>query len=199
MFNEIKRKLFHLVGLAIPIGYYIINDKSKALIIMVMVTAIYFTFEILRRINPKFEKLFILNFADIMRPEERKTITATGFYLLSSILTIALFSKTVAIISLLFLILGDSNAALVGKGWGRIKILSKTLEGSLACFITCFLIAFVSSRLNPLITLEPHIAIAGAFVATIVEFVSVGSYDNFTIPLASGFVMQLLTKQPFLA
>ena len=210
IFNEIKRKLFHIAGLGIPIGYYFVDKKSTALIIMLIVTAVYFSIEILRRISPKFEKLFLLNFSDIMRPEERKTITAIGYYLISSILTIALFSKTVAITSLFFLILGDSNAALVGKRWGRIKIYSKTLEGSLACFATCFLIALISSRIDflitlissdlaPLIALHPLVALAGAFTATIVEFVSVGGYDNFTIPLLSGFVMQLLTGQPFLS
>jgi len=192
IYNEIKRKFFHLAGLGIPVGYYFVDDKSTSLIIMVIVTSVYFGIEILRRIDPKFEKRFLLNFSPIMRPEERKTITATGYYLISSILTIFAFEKTVAIISLLFLILGDSIAALVGKRWGHIKIFSKTLEGSLACFSVCFLIALINSRLDPLIAIDPLIALAGAFTATIVEFISVGSYDNFTIPLASGFVMQIL-------
>lgn len=186
IFSEINRKLFHLTGLAIPFGYYLVGDKSTALIIMIIVNVIYFGIEILRKIDPRFEKLFLLNFSHIMRPEERKTITATGYYLISSILTIALFSKTVAILSLLFLILGDSIAAIVGKSLGHIKILSKTLEGSLACLTVCFLIGALIGRLSP------FVALAGAFTATIVEFISVGSYDNFTIPLASGFVMQIL-------
>lgn len=210
IFSEIKRKIFHTAGLGIPIGYYFVDDKSTVLIVMVIVTVVYFAFEILRQISPKFEKLFTWVFSDIMRPEEHKTFTTTGYYLLSAISTIALFSKTVAITSLFFLILGDSNAALVGKRWGRIKIYSKTLEGSLACFVTCFLIAMISSRidfllalvseeLDSLIALDPLIALAGAFAATIAEFVSTGGYDNFTIPLAAGFVMQILTKQPFLS
>lgn len=185
IFSEIKRKLFHLIGLAIPIGYYLVGDKSTSLIILITVTAVYFGIEVLRRIDSRFEKLFLLNFSDIMRPEEQKTITATGYYLISSVLTIALFGRTVAILSLLFLILGDSIAAIIGKSLGRIKISSKTLEGSLACFIMCSFIAMLGR-------LSSGIALAGAFTATVVEFISVGSYDNFTIPLASGFVMQLL-------
>ena len=105
IFNEIKRKFFHIAGLGIPIGYYLVDDKSTALIVMVIVTAVYFGLEILRQFNKKFEKLFISIFSDIMRPEEQKTFTATGYYLISSISTIALFSKTIAIISLLFFIL----------------------------------------------------------------------------------------------
>lgn len=209
IFNEIKRKIFHIAGLSIPIGYYFVDEKKTALIVMALVTVGYFGFEILRQISHKFEKLFIWICSDIIRPEEHKTFTATGYYLLSSILTIALFSKEIAITSLFFLILGDSNAALVGKRWGRIKMYSKTLEGSMACFATCFLIALVSCRidfllalissdLKPLIALHPLVALVGAFTATIVEFVSKGGYDNFTIPLASGFIMQILAPQPFL-
>lgn len=185
IFKEINRKLFHLTGLAIPIGYYLISDKKTTIIVMIIVNAVYFSIEILRRVDPRFEKLFLLNFADIMRPEEQKTITATGYFLISSLITIALFGKTVAILSLLFLILGDSIAAVVGKSLGRIKIYSKTLEGSLACLTVCFLIAMIAK-------LNPYIALIGAFTATVVEFISVGGYDNFTIPLASGFVMQIL-------
>jgi len=185
IFKELKRKLFHLTGLAIPVGYYFVNDKRIALIIVIILTAVYFSIELRRRIDPKFGERFLLRFSHIMRPEERKTVTASGYYLVSSILTIALFDKTVAIVSLLFLILGDSAAAIVGKSLGEIKISSKTLEGSLACFSVCFLIALIA-RINP------FTALAGAFTATFVEFISVGHYDNFTIPLASGFVMQIL-------
>ena len=83
------------------------------------------------------------------------------------------------------MILGDMSAALVGKMWGRTKLLGKkSLEGSAACFVVCVLIALV--KLNPVI------AIIGALVATIVELIPFPIDDNLTVPLVSGAVMHFL-------
>jgi glycerol-3-phosphate acyltransferase PlsY len=98
-----------------------------------------------------------------------------------------MFDKTLAIVCLGFLTLGDLFAALIGKKWGRIKLFSqKSLEGSLACFTVCALIA--------LIKFHPVIAITGAIVATLIELLPTGLDDNVTMPLISGVVMQMLIR-----
>ena len=38
---------------------------------------------------------------------------------------------------------GDAAAALCGKGFGRVKVGDKTLEGAIGCFLLCFLLTFL--------------------------------------------------------
>ena len=106
---------------------------------------------------------------------------------MSIFLCILLFAKVLAIVCILFMIFGDMAAALVGKMWGKTKLLAgKSLEGSAACFIVCAAIALVK--------LDPTIAIIGAFVATIVELIPFPIDDNLTVPLISGAVMHFLMQ-----
>ena len=85
-----------------------------------------------------------------------------------------------------FLAFGDTLAALVGMKFPFMKIGSKTLSGSLACFIVCLLIGLI---FNFEISLE--IILIGAFAATIAELISIKINDNISIPLLSGCAMYL--------
>lgn len=185
IWHEVKRKSVHLAGLIIPIAYYFVGKKT-GIIILGSVTAFIFLCELLRFVNPKFNNFFCRLFSSLLRGHEREDVTGTGYFLFGALLSIILFEKRHAIVCSYFLILGDFFAALVGIKWGRIKILPpKSLEGSLACFSVCLLVA-LAHKLNPII------AVAGAFTATIVELVSLGINDNLTIPIISGFVMWIV-------
>ena len=105
------------------------------------------------------------------------------YFLFSTILTILLFPKPIAIASLLILIFADTAAALVGKAIGRVPIGGKTLEGSLAFFITSLLIVWIYPNLN---RCSGTLAALGA---TVIEILPVRMYDNLTIPLIAGAIM----------
>ena len=126
-------------------------------------------------------------FSPILRSQEQKGgPTGATYFLIGSFLCVLFFDKTLAIVCLCFLTLGDLCAALIGKQWGRIKLFSrKSLEGSVACFVVCAAIAL-------LMRLHPAVAITGALVATVVELLPIGVDDNITMPLISGFAMHLL-------
>jgi glycerol-3-phosphate acyltransferase PlsY len=105
------------------------------------------------------------------------------YFLFSTILTIILFPKSIAIASLLILILADTAAALVGKAIGKVPIHGKTLEGSMAFFLTSLLIVLIYPSLN---RFSGSLAALGA---TLVELVPVEINDNLTIPLVAGAIM----------
>ena len=73
------------------------------------------------------------------------------YFIFSAILTILLFPKSIAIVSLLILILSDTAAAIIGKWIGRIRIFGKTLEGSMAFLITSLLIVWIYPNLRPIL------------------------------------------------
>jgi dolichol kinase len=79
-------------------------------------------------------------------------------------------------------------AALVGRIFGKVKIVnsSKTLEGSLAFFISCFLVIIIMP------SFPFWIGLVGALIATLVEALSIPVNDNFSVPLLSGLVMEIL-------
>ncbi len=186
MAQELRRKSIHLLGLAVPIGYAF-TTRQTTLIIVGFLVAVALLVELLKVLSPAFRNLFVRMFSPMLRSRERKgEFTGATYYLIGSFLCILFFDKTLAIVCLCFLTLGDLFAAVIGKQWGRIKLFSrKSLEGSLACFIVCALIAL-------LMKFHPAVAITGAVVATLIELLPIGLDDNLTMPLISGLVMELL-------
>ncbi len=185
MAQELRRKSIHLFGLLVPIIYSFV-EKPTALIIVGLLTLIALLIELLKTLSPPFRDLFFRILSPMLRSHERRGgVTGATYYFIGSFLCILIFNKNLAIVCLCFLILGDLFAALIGKQWGRTKLIAKkSLEGSLACFVVCALIA--------LMKYHPVIALAGALVATLVELFPTGLDDNLTMPLASGLVMQLI-------
>jgi len=185
MAHELRRKSMHLVGLIVPI-IYILIEKHPAVIVVGALMLIALLIELLKAVWPLFSDVFIRIFTPLLRSHEQMgAMTGATYYLIGAFLCILLFPKLLAIVCIFFMILGDMSAALIGKQWGRTKLLShKSLEGSLACFVVCVLIALV--KFNPVV------ALIGALVATIVELLPIRLDDNLTMPLLSGLSMQLV-------
>ena len=178
------------MALSIPIGYYLIPEKSISLLILVPITLVSITMDIIRlRKLPGVNMLYLI-LGPMLRRRERFNFTGSTYILFGSVMSILFFNKKVAIAAISFIILGDIAAALVGKSFGRIKLgRKKTLEGSLAFLGTCFVVAVI---VHLVIGLDLRIGLIGAFVATLVENLTLLVDDNVTVPLLSGLVMQLL-------
>ena len=192
MAQELRRKSIHLLGLAFPI-LYVFTTRHTAIIVVGSLLAVALGIELLKAFLPAFRVIFVRIFSPMLRSQERRGgLTGATYYLIGSFFCMLLFDKTLAIVCLCFLTFGDLFAALIGKQWGRIKLFSrKSLEGSLACFVVCAVIAL-------LMGFHPIVAIAGALVATLIELLPTGVDDNVTVPLVSGLAMHLLISNwPF--
>jgi dolichol kinase len=111
------------------------------------------------------------------------------------------------IAGILLMIISDTLASIIGKKYGKRKInlpwlkTTRSLEGSLAFFISGFILCFIAFTFltNPLtqirLTLEEALlySLITSALATIVELVSPSTWDDLTIPIATVVIVFLLT------
>ena len=180
---EILRKIVHLATLVIPVGYALTSEEMAILFLVPFFIALLIV-DLLRHFHSGtaslFQKYF---FGRVLREEEKSAFMGSTYFIFSTILTILLFSKSIAIASILILILSDTAAALVGKWIGRVKIFGKTLEGSLAFLITSLLIVWIYPNLD---RFSGSLAALGA---TVIEVLPIKVNDNLSIPLVAGAIM----------
>ncbi|MFA5559570.1 MAG: phosphatidate cytidylyltransferase, partial [Methanofastidiosum sp.] len=122
-----------------------------------------------------------------VRGYEKVDLSAATYFIISSFFTILLFEKNIAIAAISFNSVGDFFSAIIGKKYGRIKYMGgkKSMEGSLACFISCLLVG--------LLILNPLMAISGALAATFAEGYLIKVNDNLSIPIISGIILTLVS------
>lgn len=186
--KEIKRKAIHLSSLWIPI-VYLYTDKNLMLSLLIPLTIISLIIDLSRRYIGSLNKFINDIIGDLMRDDEKISASFSGatYLFMSSTLAIFIFAKEVAIFALLILMVSDSFAALIGKKIGRIKILDKSLEGSISFALSAMVIYYVLVTCYgfslPLIQ-----SIFAIFSGTIAELVAkkVELDDNFIVPLAIG-------------
>jgi dolichol kinase len=183
---EITRKLVHLATLVIPVGYALTSEET-VLTFLISLFICLLSVDLLRHFHSGLASLFRKYFfGRVLREEEKRTFMGSTYFLFSTILTILLFPKSIAIASLLILILADTSAALIGKGVGRVSIYGKTLEGSLAFLLTSLLIVWIYPNLNR------FSGSLGSLGATVIEILPIKINDNLTIPLVAGAIMSFL-------
>ncbi len=186
--KEIYRKSFHLSSLIVPFSYrYLLNyDKSLAIAILLPLALIAVIFELLRLEHKTVKRIFYRLFGIMLRKHEMADLTGASYLLTSSVFTITLFPKEIAFIALSFLALGDTFAAIFGIRYGKRKFKGsyKSLEGSLACFVSCFTYAL-------LFNIHPGMALIGALTATFAELSKIPVDDNIKLPIVTAIVMSI--------
>ncbi len=180
---EVSRKIVHLATLSIPIGYAMLPKETVITILLPLFLG-FLIVDLLRHYYSGMTSLFQRYFlGTVLREKERNTLMGSTYFLFSSILAILFFPKPIAIASLLFLILSDTAAAIVGKWIGRVRIFGKTLEGSLAFLLSSLFIVWVYPDLN---RFWGSLAALGA---TLIELFPIRVDDNLAIPLVAGAIM----------
>ena len=200
--GEVLRKAVHIASVGIPLAAIFVGkteEQTRAYVIALAVLALVLLLvDYLKLRHHGFKTFFVSAFGELLRRHEKQGgITGSTIVVAAAALTIFLYRQEIAIASLLFLSLGDSMAALVGRRYGRIRLVcGRTLEGSLAALISCLFVSAVLLVLTPLFhwSLTPFALFAGSVVATLAELVDMPLDDNFRIPILAGLVMELLIK-----
>ena len=125
--SELLRKLLHLSNLVIPFTYlFYFESKVHALIILLPITSFAFLIEYLRINSTSVKNTFDKYLFSMLRNHEKSgKYTGATWVFISSTLSIGIFPKEIAIISLVYMSIGDTAAGLIGRKFGRIKIFPK--------------------------------------------------------------------------
>jgi len=212
--EEIARKLLHLFALLMPLGIFYIPKMEFTNAWMVPIGVLGFLLggsvivESLRFRMPTVQKYFIKFFGHMLRKEEDKQTTGSTYVIGAALICSILFyhHKHISFMVLSLFILGDAIAAIVGLSIGRIKIGKKSLEGSAACFLLCFIMFYTVFPHMPGV-LEPWggkviflIALISSLSITIFELIplkissKITINDNLAVPVITGGIMLLLEK-----
>lgn len=187
---EYRRQIFHIL-LGVFIAALLIYDFiDKNLLLFAVIFGLIISY-----LSRKTRIPVIYNLLEVFeRKKELDKFPGKGiiFYLIGAYIALLLFSKNIALGSIMILAFGDSISHLFGLHYGKIKHpLSKTkyLEGTLAGFIAGFL--------GALVFLPWHEAFFASLAAMAAESVEIkfGMQqvdDNLVIPFAAGAAVWIL-------
>lgn len=200
--EETIRKTIHLGSSIFPIAvvivYRLYPEDGRLYLsgILAVITIILLIFDILKARFKPFKSFIMRFFGKVLRENELEGgMTASTIVVASAAFTIFIFREEIAVVALLYLSLGDSAAALVGKHFGRIKLVgNRTLEGSLAALNTCLIISLFALWASPDFGwyFTPATLLVGSLVATMSELLYLPLDDNFRIPVFAGLAMELI-------
>ena len=199
---EIERKTFHLTGLMVPLLYHILMahygwTQEDYATFCWTVTICATACDIFRVYVPNGNDYFpFCMMKHIMREKEKAQLSGTTFFALGCTMAIAFFPPAISTTSILWLVLGDMSAALIGVSFGGdICVVKmgregkKSAEGSVAMMIMCSVVGMI---IYGNVYLGEYAVFVGALAATLTElYEPFGLNDNITIPMISSLALQL--------
>ncbi len=188
---EIVRKAIHLCSISIPVVYFF-TPRTFALSILIPLTVVFTTVDIARYYNQTVEKWFYRWFGILLRRHEsdphKKTLNGATYVLIAASVCVAIFPKIIAVTSFIILIISDMTSALIGRRFGRHRFFNKSVEGSLAFFVSALLVIAFTPKIEYL-AVEYWIGLIAAAVGAIVEALPIEIDDNLSIPVCVGFTL----------
>lgn len=189
LLGELARKSFHMLSLLYLAAYSLIG-WPKVLPVMIVWTVIVLALESWRLRSPGANKALMDFFGGLARQDERDKYSGIAHTTVGVLILWLMFGGRDAVVSagIYFVAFGDASAALVGTAVGRHKIGGgrKSVEGSGACFLVCFLIGVAMG-------LPPGASAFAAMAATIVELLPTTRWfnDNLWMPVVTAAVLRL--------
>lgn len=177
---ELTRKSIHLLIAFVPPLLYL----SKSLTVLLLAGGIvgYVIFESLRMRGFSIPVISVLTVRAARLRDNGRFVTGPVTLGLGALLTVLIFPIKSASIAIYILAFADGLSSLVGKTIGRIRLpftQGKSLEGSITCFISSFLPAYlISGRAGASLII--------ASISTLVEAAPTKDWDNILLPLAAG-------------
>jgi dolichol kinase len=177
------RNIFHFLAGSSFLTICLLSSKKTAIILIGIAAGISIFFEIIR-LHSELINQWFLRLPMLFKRKEEKQISGLTHFLLAVLFTAIFFQKDIAFVSVAFLTIGDVSASICGKTCSRIKLLNKTLEGTVTNFISCLTVGlFLYYTLHLDIALS--LIVIGALFSTIFELTLMWPDDNYAVFLTA--------------
>lgn len=195
-----RRKIFHTGnGLLFLYLYYFAGlSRGFLLSLGLGLTLVTLATEFLRHSFPHFNEHVCRFFGPLMRSHEKQGINSAVYYIFAIYLVYVVFPIEVAVLTLLYVGIGDPVAGVVGTKYGRHRIKpGVSWEGFLACFGVCTVLtavfcAFALSEVTLSGSSLVLFSLCCGFVAAKAESSFKNLDDNLVIPFISAPLVYLL-------
>ena len=195
--KELYRKSLHLSSLWMPFFILIASSSFAVLIFnLIFLANLIVEYGNYKR-YPWARQIFGIIFFRLMRQKESShsyfQISGSLYVLLAAIICTMSFSRNIAAISMIIMLVSDTAAAIIGKLYGRHKIYkNKTLEGSTAFFVSGLIINMLCAPIYPF----TYIGVIACAVATLSEIFEdkLCLDDNLSIPIVIGAILTALGR-----
>ena len=184
------RSTFHVLGALLAVVFVQYARWDVVIAVPAVLAAFFWFLEIMRRVSPKWND-FLMRLTDkINHPHERYRVNSSTWFA-SALFLLALTREPIAgVAAVLVLGFGDPIAGLVGRRWGRTKLVNgRSLEGTVAFAVVSFAVVLgmfaLWYRAMPWGSVFLLCGVA-AVIGALTELFSRRVDDNFAIPLMVG-------------
>lgn len=189
---HLARKLWHFLGVLLIIVLHHNLVRSTAIQLITFFAFFSLTLDFLRLKIPVLNRTFLNVFYPFLRNSEKDAATGTSYLLWGTLVLVYFFPSEVVALSLFFLAIADPVASYFGIRFGKDRLVgNKTLQGTLAAFVICTIIAalyFYSKDLmvDRILAVSLLAGLIGAFS----ELIPIGKLDdNLTFPILSAVAL----------
>ena len=192
------RNVLHITSALAVVGLLeFLNNPALVLGIAAVSAVAAWSTELARRLSPRVNGLVMKVFNPVAHPHEVQRVNSATWYTTALLLLAMTQSTLLQVTGVVVLGIGDPIAALVGRRFGRIKLLhGRSLEGTVAFALSATLATFVAySLFHPTLGLPTALGLAAAasVAGALAELFSLRVDDNFSIPLSAAAGVVLVT------
>ncbi len=193
---QLGRRVFHMsMGIATATAYNLLVTHERAIYILGTTACLIYLVEQIRINYPEFADRLSIVSKYFLRAEEQLHESAAIPYIMAILLTILSFPKIIALVAIYTLAISDPLSAIIGIKFGKHKIRpNKSVEGSLAFFLTSFLccLLILLSYVDGLTGRVVIVSLILSLSSTCFELLPIKIDDNLTIPLFTAFTLWIL-------
>ena len=192
---HLARKSWHVLAVLFMAFIYSHVDRGMALKILAVAMFLFVGMDILRLKIEKINVLVLKVFGVVMRRTEIDHPAGTTYLLSGVFISVYLFPKDIVMLTLFFLAIADPVASYFGIRYGKDKIINnKSLQGTMAAFVVCAIIAFIYMQVNKML-LERIVLVSliSGIIGALSELIPFFKLDdNLTFPIVCSFSLWAL-------
>jgi diacylglycerol kinase (CTP) len=189
---HLARRLWHFFGAMLIFVLYVVVPESRRLATAVVLCTIPILLDLGRLYVPQLNRSLTVMFRPFMREDERDKPAALSSMLVGVLVLIIVFRPPVVALSILFLAVGDPLASYFGITYGKDKLIgNKSVQGTLAAFVSCFVMAVIYFQVTGLVPERRFIVcLLAGLIGAFSELIPIGKLDdNLVFPLMSGILL----------